>query len=381
MACPAEAAVERTARVRRGPIPLGVGVMSRLAVSASLADREVMPGRSTTLSVEIRNLGSVVNRYRCRLHGLDPDWWTIDPAAIELFPEQFTGKRQSAQPPSVGRLTAVIHPPRSPAAAARPWRIGILVWSEHDPTERQAEEAEITFLPFSELAGEMRPSQLSGERESRAALTIRNQGNRTERLRMAARDPGDWFEYTFAPQRLTVEPGQEAVVDLHVRLRERPAQGAPPARPFTVEVGPEDAQKPALAFGGTFEIVDKGRAPAVTATAVSEQAGGARTGRGGHEAAGAVMQQPAMPARRGRSRLGCLVRLVVVVGIALGLILAAFALDPELGQRVSDWLRDAFPQLTLPGSGRVAVQAPGAIALPLIPASVWLAGLLAGGHP
>lgn len=353
--------------------------MSRLAVSASLADRDVMPGRSTTMSVEVRNLGSVVNRYRCRLHGLDPDWWTIDPATIELFPEQFAGKRQSAAPPSVGRFAIVIHPPRSPAAAARPWRIGALVWSEHDPSERQAEEAEITILPFSELAGEMRPSQLSGESESRASLTIRNQGNRTERPRMAARDPGDWFEYSFTPAGLTVAPGEEAVVDLHVRLRKQPDPGAQPARPFTVDVRPEDSPKSTLTFGGSFEIVDKGRAPVAAAAAGSGQPGRDPVGGRGHDAPPVAMQPPALPARRGRSRVGCLVRLVLIVAIAVALILAALSLDPELGQRISNWLREVFPQLTQTGSGHA--RATGSITLAANLASVWLAGLLGGGHP
>ena len=110
--------------------------MADLAVSIVADALRVAPGSGVSFVVEVRNLGSVVDRYNCEIVGLDPAWWTVTPAAMELFPERDAapdGRSRSDAPPSSGKFNVTIRPPRSPEARAGDWPIGAKVQSEHDP--------------------------------------------------------------------------------------------------------------------------------------------------------------------------------------------------------------------------------------------------------
>src|SRR3989442_7246102 len=118
--------------------------MSTLAITVNAPGVQVMPGQATSFTVEVRNLGSVVDRYRCEIVGMDQGWVTVSPASLELFParelDERAGHGGSDAPPTVGRFTVAVPPPRSraPTAGARP--IGPQVSSQHEPSPRIVEE-------------------------------------------------------------------------------------------------------------------------------------------------------------------------------------------------------------------------------------------------
>ncbi|TMD28826.1 MAG: hypothetical protein E6I94_07820, partial [Chloroflexi bacterium] len=82
--------------------------MSTLAITVNAPGVQVMPGQATSFTVEVRNLGSVVDRYRCEIVGMDQGWVTVSPASLELFParelDERSGGRGSDAPPTVGRF-------------------------------------------------------------------------------------------------------------------------------------------------------------------------------------------------------------------------------------------------------------------------------------
>ena len=63
----------------------------QLAVTIRGDGVQLSPGTTAAFSIEVRNLGSVVDRYRCELVGIDPSWYTITPASMELFPQNDGG--------------------------------------------------------------------------------------------------------------------------------------------------------------------------------------------------------------------------------------------------------------------------------------------------
>jgi hypothetical protein len=154
--------------------------MSELAVSIQASGVVVTPGSSATFTVEVRNLGTVVERYRCEIVGMDPGWLTVTPASLELFPRHDEGRARADAPPSVGRFTVTLHPPRLPLATAGPWPIGAKVTSEHDPSGRVVEETTVAILPFGALDATLHPSIASGRRGADATVQVTNQGNRPE---------------------------------------------------------------------------------------------------------------------------------------------------------------------------------------------------------
>src|SRR6266498_4577516 len=98
--------------------------MAELAVSIIADPLHVAPGSQVSFVVEVRNLGSVVDRYTCEIVGMDATWWTVAPAALELFPDHATdGRTRPDAPPTTGRFTVTIKPPRTPEARAGDWPI------------------------------------------------------------------------------------------------------------------------------------------------------------------------------------------------------------------------------------------------------------------
>src|SRR2546429_9099680 len=83
--------------------------MSTLAITVNAPGVQVMPGQATSFTVEVRNLGQVVDRYRCEIVGMDRSWVTVSPASFELFParelDERAGGRGSDAPPKIGRAS------------------------------------------------------------------------------------------------------------------------------------------------------------------------------------------------------------------------------------------------------------------------------------
>ena len=144
--------------------------MSSLAITINAQGAQVAPGSAVSFTVEVRNLGTVVDRYRCEILGVDPNWVTITPASLELFPQRDGPDARPDAPPSVGKFTISLHPPRTSAAIAGIWTLGAKVSSEHDQGNRMVEEASIAFLPFGQVDAEIRPAQVGGRFSARARL-------------------------------------------------------------------------------------------------------------------------------------------------------------------------------------------------------------------
>src|SRR5438093_7121666 len=175
--------------------------MSTLAITVNAPGVQVMPGQATSFTVEVRNLGSVVDRYRCEIVGMDGSWVTVSPASLELFPARELDERAgrgSDAPPTVGRFTVAVHPPRSSAATAGGWPIGAKVSSEHDASKRMVEEATITFLPFGALDADLRPSFMGGRFNASTAVHLPNAGNRAEAVTIAGTDRAERLDFKIA---------------------------------------------------------------------------------------------------------------------------------------------------------------------------------------
>src|SRR5947199_3305509 len=92
--------------------------MTPIAITIRASALRVRPGSAATFPVDVINLGTVVDRYRCELVGLPPGWWSVSPASLELFPQRDDtgGQARGDSPPTPGRITVTIHPPRQPDA-------------------------------------------------------------------------------------------------------------------------------------------------------------------------------------------------------------------------------------------------------------------------
>ena len=231
--------------------------MSTLSVFVNAPGVLVMPGQATSFTVEVRNLGSVVDRYRCEIVGMDPSWVTVSPASLELFParelDERGGRGGSNSPPTVGRFTVAVHPPRSSAATAGGWPIGAKVSSEHDPANRMVEEATITFLPFGVLDADLRPSFMGGRFNASTVVHLTNAGNRPEAVTIAGTDRAERLDFKIDRPLLTMGPGETVNVKLKISGGDVKLVGGADTRPFTIDVKTNSYDTAPLSLSGTYE--------------------------------------------------------------------------------------------------------------------------------
>src|SRR5213593_646653 len=230
--------------------------MSTLAITVNAPGVQVMPGQATSFTVEVRNLGSVVDRYRCEIVGMDPSWVTVSPASLELFPARELDERAgrgSDSPPTVGRFSVAVHPPRSSAATAGGWPIGAKVSSEHDPGNRMVEEATITFLPFGALDADLRPSFMGGRFSASTSVHLTNAGNRAEAVTIAGTDRAERLDFKIDRPLLTLAPGETVNVKLKVSGGDVKLVGGADTRPFTIDVKTNSYDTAPVSLSGTYE--------------------------------------------------------------------------------------------------------------------------------
>ncbi len=229
--------------------------MADLAVSIIADPLRVTPGSGVSFVVEVRNLGSVVDRYSCEIVGLDPAWWTVSPAALELFPERDTapdGRSRPDAPPTTGKFNVTIRPPRSPEARAGEWAIGAKVQSEHDPAGRAVEETVVDILPFGQLEADLVPSQVSGRLSATTILSVRNAGNRSESFETEGNDKAKFLKYEFEPPTMALGAGEDQPVKLRVRPNKAILLGSSATRTFTIDVRGDGPDTPPATLSGTL---------------------------------------------------------------------------------------------------------------------------------
>jgi LGFP repeat len=252
--------------------------MSSLSITIINPGLQIVPGSAGTFTVEVRNLGSVVDRYRCEILGLDPTWWSVTPGSLELFPQRDGDERNRADaPPTVGRFTVTIRPPRSSAALAGTWGIGAKVSSEHEPADRQVEETSVSFLPYGELEADLRPSMVAGRFGANSHVRLANRGNRPEAITITGSDRSDRISFAIGQARMVLQPGATALSRLRLTSGAPKLVGGSDTQPFTIDVRADSPDTPPVSIAGTHEkkaVVPSGL-PAAVAVVLALGMGGA----------------------------------------------------------------------------------------------------------
>ena len=104
-----------------------MGALAQLSQSRVEAE----PGRTATITITVRNTGTVVDRYTFEALGAAEPWVTFSPDALSLFPE------------ASGTVNVILAPPRQPNVPAGPTPLGVRITSSEDPAGSVVEEATI----------------------------------------------------------------------------------------------------------------------------------------------------------------------------------------------------------------------------------------------
>ncbi|MFD8707605.1 hydrolytic protein [Kitasatospora sp. NPDC059648] len=242
----------------------------------------VAPGGVATTTLTVRNDLDIVEAYTLEVVGDCAAWATVEPARLSLYP----GTSES--------VTVRLAPPRSPAARAGEFPLGIRVLPTERPELVTVPETTVTVTPFHELQAALAPRRRRGWLRGRYRTSVRNLGNTPGTVTLTPGQAGEELRFRATPERLRLEPGESGELRLQARARKLIWFGKPASWPFEVTVGPEQA--------GTGRGTDGGAAAAGSSSAPDAKggrAGGAGgDGRGSAGKAGAASAEALTPVQR-----------------------------------------------------------------------------------
>jgi hypothetical protein len=214
-----------------------MGATVRLA-----ADRlDVVPGAAATLTVTVRNTGTVVDQFEMTVLGDAAAWSTAEPDVLPLFPD------------AEGTVTIRFAPPRSPSLAAGAVSFGIRAGSHEDPAGSAVEEGTITVAPFTETFAELVPRTSHGSRSGTHELAVDNRGNVRLNATIEAIDPDQNVAFDVRPPGLVVEPGTAGISTVRVLPGKKFWRGPARTRPFKLGVASGPDQAPIMLDGSMIQ--------------------------------------------------------------------------------------------------------------------------------
>lgn len=182
---------------------------------------QVAPGETCTLVVRITNPSSLIDAYQVSIFGLDPNWVTVTPNRLSLFPGE------------AGDVAVSIELPVAFPAGHR--QLSVHIRSENDPAAFGLTPLALIALGQPRLAVRADPVMIMGGREATFGLVVTNEGNTTIEAVPSASDPEEMTQIAVVPPALSLPPGHQEVVQVTVRGK-RPWVGAPKVRMITFAV-------------------------------------------------------------------------------------------------------------------------------------------------
>ncbi|MFJ9846959.1 hydrolytic protein [Kitasatospora sp. NPDC101155] len=189
----------------------------------------VAPGGVATTTLTVRNDLDIVEAYSLEVVGDCAAWTTVEPARVSLFP----GTSET--------VTVRLAPPRSPAARAGEFPLGIRVLPTERPELVTVPETTVTVTPFHELQAALAPRRRRGWLRGRYRTSVRNLGNAPTTVVPTPAQAGEDLRFRATPERLRLEPGESGEMRLQARARKLIWFGKQASWPFEVTVGPEES--------------------------------------------------------------------------------------------------------------------------------------------
>jgi hypothetical protein len=211
-----------------------------VATIASLepANLAVDPGSQASLTVKVRNNGSIVDRFELSVVGPLAAFARVEPASLSLFPGQ------------EGEAQIAFSPPRESTPRAGTYPYGVRVRAAADPGAAVVEEGRITIGPFSQTTAEIVPQTSRGSRGGRHEVIVENRGNAALDVLVGAADPDRLVDFAVQPDRLVIGPGERNGVTVRASARDTFFLGSKQSHPFNVEIRPGKDQP--IPLRGTF---------------------------------------------------------------------------------------------------------------------------------
>jgi hypothetical protein len=199
-----------------------------VAIIASLepANLSVEPGAEASLTVRVRNSGTIVDRFELSIVGPLAAWGRVEPASLSLFPGQ------------EGEARIAFAPPRESVPRSGTYPYGVRIRAAADPSGASVEEGRVTVGPYTQTTAEIVPATSRGSRGGRHEVIVENRGNAPVDVVVGAVDPDRLIDFQVSPDRLVIGPGERSGTSVRASARDTFFLGAKQSHPFNVEVRP-----------------------------------------------------------------------------------------------------------------------------------------------
>ncbi|MFF8831245.1 hypothetical protein [Streptomyces sp. NPDC015131] len=187
-------------------------------------DAPAVPGEETRRTAQICNSGSVVDRFELDVLGDAKEWIRVEPAGINVFPDQSAG------------VELVFTPPRSPSVPAGEVPFALRVMCQEDIEGSVVEEAAVTVGPYTDFGVGLTPRTRRTRLGTRFHAVVDNRGNAPLKAELYAAQADAALTFRFAHPGVEVPPGKGAVVPVRVRPAARRWRGAATTLAFQVVV-------------------------------------------------------------------------------------------------------------------------------------------------
>lgn len=175
----------------------------------------ISPGGSRRIVLSVTNAGEIVDQYMLSVTGLDETWYTLEPAAVSLFPG------------ANGRAELTLHPPAGKEGQAGVYPFSVHATSSSDAAIHTTAECELRISTVGKPGVDVRPLRAEG-RQATFRVAWKNPSNGPVNIELMARDAEAGLNMFINPiGPVPVPAGEERTVEVTVRPRHRETVGGP----------------------------------------------------------------------------------------------------------------------------------------------------------
>lgn len=214
-------------------------------VSIDLDHVAVEPGGQASVTVTVRNPGTIVEGYQIDVVGESVTQWAdVLPPEVSVYPQQ--------------EATAVIvfSPPGGTGAPGGTWPFGIRVRSTEDADASAVAEGDLEIGKVFGLQAKLLPVNSKGRWNGRHVIQVTNWGNAPVTLKLTATDADQALGFMIRPEVVEVPLGGTATARLWAKTKSPMLRGTPTRIPFTVtgeRQGAPPPQAPPTPYGGSLD--------------------------------------------------------------------------------------------------------------------------------
>ncbi|HEX5139672.1 MAG TPA: hypothetical protein VFX19_01885 [Dehalococcoidia bacterium] len=180
----------------------------------------------STVDVTLSNRSRVVDQFDLSLSGGQPDWYTITPDRVSLFPGEST------------TVKLTLHPPRREDVLAGRYELVVRATSRDDLGSASIAGIELTIVPSGGFELQLLKARDEGRRGVFRAR-ISNLSDAPLTIALAAADPETALTFYFPQVQLQLAAYERQEIDFAVQPARRRLKGEPRAYPFSVEAAPQ----------------------------------------------------------------------------------------------------------------------------------------------